>query len=36
MEITPDEISRQVPAVLDGVFVREIRFLVDAEVHRGC
>jgi NAD+ kinase len=34
-DITPDEIARQVPAVLDGHFTRESRFLLDADVHRG-
>jgi NAD+ kinase len=34
-DITPDEIARQVPAVLDGHFKRESRFLLDADVHRG-
>lgn len=33
-DIVPDEISRQVPAVLDGHFERENRFLLDAEVYR--
>ena len=44
-DIVPDEISTQVPAVLDGHYERENRFLLDAEVrreggqfqrHRGC
>jgi NAD+ kinase len=33
-DISPDEISRQVPAVLDGEFERESRFLLDAKVQR--
>lgn len=33
-DITPDEISVQIPAVLDGQFVSESRFLLDAEVRR--
>jgi len=33
-DITPDEIAQQVPAVLDGHFEREHRFLLDAEVLR--
>ena len=34
-DITPDEMVQQVPAVLDGNFERESRFLLDAEVRRG-
>ena len=34
-DITPDEISRQLPAVLDGKYEREHRFLLDARVHRN-
>jgi NAD+ kinase len=33
-DISPDEIGRQVPAVLDGHFTRERRFLLDARVCR--
>ncbi|MBA6411977.1 NAD(+) kinase [Parahaliea sp. F7430] len=33
-DISPDEISQQVPAVLDGHFTRERRFLLDAKVTR--
>jgi NAD+ kinase len=33
-DITPDEIGQQIPAVLDGEFERESRFLLDAEVRR--
>lgn len=33
-DITPDEISHQIPAVLDGEFNRESRFLLDAVVRR--
>ncbi len=33
-DITPDEIAQQVPAVLDGQYEREQRFLLDAEVLR--
>ncbi|MBT4522852.1 MAG: NAD(+) kinase, partial [Halieaceae bacterium] len=33
-DITPDEISQQVPAVLDGHYERENRFLLDARVCR--
>ncbi len=33
-DITPDQIAEQVPAVLDGEFIQESRFLLDAEVHR--
>ena len=33
-DIVPDEISTQVPAVLDGNYERESRFLLDAEVRR--
>ncbi len=43
-DIMPDEISSQVPAVLDGKYERENRFLLDAQVtpqrqgrgSRGC
>tara|TARA_R110002110_G_scaffold406421_1_gene626321 strand:- start:134793 stop:135677 length:885 start_codon:yes stop_codon:yes gene_type:complete len=34
-DITPDELGEQVPAVLDGHFERENRFLLDACVHRA-
>jgi len=34
-DITPDEISRQLPAVLEGKYEREHRFLLDARVHRN-
>lgn len=33
-DISPDEIANQVPAVLDGQFTRERRFLLDARVSR--
>jgi NAD+ kinase len=33
-DITPDEISQKIPAVLEGQFERESRFLLDAEVRR--
>ncbi|MEM8564556.1 MAG: NAD(+) kinase [Pseudomonadota bacterium] len=33
-DITPDEIDTQIPAVLDGQFDSENRFLLDAEVRR--
>lgn len=33
-DITPDEIAVQIPAVLDGHFERESRFLLGAEVRR--
>ena len=33
-DITPDEMALHVPAVLDGDFESESRFLLDAEVHR--
>ncbi|MFV0478590.1 MAG: NAD(+) kinase [Parahaliea sp.] len=33
-DISPDEISQQVPAVLDGEYKRERRFLLDARVVR--
>ena len=33
-DITPDEIAQKVPAVLDGEYEREQRFLLDAEVLR--
>lgn len=33
-DIMPDEIAVQIPAVLEGKFVRESRFLLDAEVRR--
>ena len=33
-DITPDEIATQVPAVLDGHYERESRFLLEAEVRR--
>ena len=33
-DITPDEISQQIPAVLDGHFERDQRFLLDATVMR--
>lgn len=33
-DITPDEMARHVPDVLDGDFESESRFLLDAEVHR--
>lgn len=33
-DITPDQIAQQVPAVLDGLFVTENRFLLDATVYR--
>ncbi len=33
-DISPDEIANQVPAVLDGEFTRERRFLLDARVSR--
>ena len=33
-DIVPDEIATQVPAVLDGHFTRENRFLLDAQVER--
>ena len=34
-DISPDEIAQQVPAVLDGHYERESRFLLDAQVHRA-
>ena len=34
-DISPDEIGEQVPAVLDGHYTSENRFLLDADVHRG-
>ena len=34
-DITPDQMSRELPPVLDGQFERESRFLLDAEVRRG-
>lgn len=34
-DITPDEIAVQIPAVLDGQFERESRFLLGAEVRRN-
>ncbi|NCF18632.1 MAG: NAD(+) kinase [Haliea sp.] len=34
-DITPDEMDQQVPAVLNGEFVTEKRFLLDATVYRG-
>jgi len=33
-DITPEQISREIPAVLDGQFEHESRFLLDAEVRR--
>jgi NAD+ kinase len=33
-DITPEQITQQIPAVLDGQFERESRFLLDAEVRR--
>ncbi|MCB1705517.1 MAG: NAD(+) kinase [Halioglobus sp.] len=33
-DIMPDDISEQIPAVLDGGFERESRFLLDAQVRR--
>ena len=33
-DITPDEITQQIPAVLEGNFERESRFLLSAEVQR--
>ncbi len=33
-DITPDQIAREVPAVLDGNYTRENRFLLDAHVVR--
>ncbi|MEH6582943.1 MAG: NAD(+) kinase [Halioglobus sp.] len=33
-DISPDEIARQVPAVLDGHYERDSRFLLDAQVRR--
>jgi NAD+ kinase len=33
-DITPDELGEQIPAVLDGKYVSEKRFLLDAEVRR--
>ncbi len=33
-DITPDELATQVPAVLDGHYTREQRFLLDANVQR--
>ncbi len=33
-DITPDELARQVPAVLDGEYERESRFLLDARLMR--
>lgn len=34
-DITPDQMSREIPPVLEGHFERESRFLLDAEVRRG-
>ncbi len=34
-DIIPDEVSSQISAVLDGKYVREHRFLLDAQVHRN-
>lgn len=34
-DITPDEMSQQIPAVLAGQFTREERFLLDADVKRN-
>ena len=34
-DIMPDGVCSQVPAVLDGQYVREQRFLLDARVYRG-
>ena len=34
-DITPDVMDQQIPAVLEGHFERESRFLLDAEVRRG-
>ena len=34
-DIMPDEVCSQVPAVLDGQYEREQRFLLDARVYRG-
>ncbi len=33
-DILPDDIAQQIPAVLDGNFERESRFLLSAEVRR--
>lgn len=33
-DITPDDIAQQIPAVLDGQYERESRFLLSAEVRR--
>ncbi len=33
-DITPDELAQQVPAVLDGHYAREQRFLLDADLRR--
>ena len=33
-DITPDQMSREIPQVLDGHFERESRFLLDAQVRR--
>ena len=33
-DITPDDIAKQIPAVLDGRFEEESRFLLDAEIRR--
>lgn len=34
-DITPDQMTREIPAVLDGQYEREDRFLLDAEVRRA-
>jgi len=34
-DVSPDELSEQVSAVLDGNYTRDTRFLLDAEVVRG-
>ncbi|MFT4823566.1 MAG: NAD+ kinase [Halioglobus sp.] len=34
-DISPDEVSEQVPQVLDGNYERESRFLIEAHVRRG-
>ena len=34
-DVSPDELSEQVSAVLDGDYTRDMRFLLDAEVVRG-
>lgn len=34
-DISPDDIAKQIPAVLDGEYTQESRFLLDAEIHRS-